>query len=402
MKIEKLYYLFLPLLAYLLFSCSEDQGEIPLPEPEEYIYLISATSERDSWTTSELGDKIAVLDVDPMYLALMPNTEICISEIHYRTTDPAGSPVVASGLLAYPASGHFKGVIVAEHFTTSADREVPTSSGLAIESLYSLFGYVVISPDYLGFGTTVDLPHPYLHVESVGRVSVDMVLAVREYMQSVEMPLPDGVLVVGYSQGGACALAFQKMAEEEYAEEIPIIATMAGGGPYDPVALFEEMQQSDEAAFPCSLPLTAVGLDYGDDLRLDFSKIFRGALLENYADWIGSKHYTTGEINRLIASHRVSDFMHPDLFLKDMNSELQKFYASLQKNRLTDWTPKAPIWLLHADNDTYVSFTCARNAYNAFKAKGCPVELEVTYSGHKETGLLFYMKVLSKLKEYED
>lgn len=366
--------------------------------PADTTYLVSAFSDGTIWTTKELGKQFETIDIDPTFLALLPNEEICIDKITYRTEDPHGNPVTASGLVTYPADGKFKGVIMGEHFTFTADREVPSVCGFAMESIYSLFGYAVVSPDYLGFGDSKSLTHPYLHVESAGRTSVDMLFAAREHMDNIKLPLGKETIAVGYSQGGACALAFQKMAEEEYPEEIPVLYTLAGGGPYDPAALFDELTRADYADYPCSVPLTILGLDYADRLKLDYAQLFREPLLSSYSDWYLSKEYTTGQINRLIGTTVMSDFMHPDMFTAEMNPEFARFYASLKANSLTGWTPRAPIWLMHGQADTYVTPVCARNAYEAFKAKGCTVELKMVDKGHKETGLLFYLEVINRLK----
>ena len=41
-------------------------------------------------------------------------------------------------------------------------------------------GYVVVIPDYPGFGESADIPHPYLIKEPTVRSVVDMLFAVRE------------------------------------------------------------------------------------------------------------------------------------------------------------------------------------------------------------------------------
>lgn len=38
----------------------------------------------------------------------------------------------------------------------------------------ALLNYVVIVSDYIGYGSTARLTHPYLHVENTGRVQADM------------------------------------------------------------------------------------------------------------------------------------------------------------------------------------------------------------------------------------
>lgn len=215
----------------------------------------------------------------------------------------------------------------------------------------------------------------------------------REYMASIGRPVAKEIHIVGYSQGGAVALAFQKMAEERYAAEIPIKKVIAGGGPYDLAASYDYFIRTDEAAFPCSIPLSVIGLDYGDNLQLDYRKVFREPLLSHYREWFGSKAYTTSSLNERLGSHTISMFMNADLFRPGMNPEFRKLYVSLEKNSLVAWTPRSPVLLVHGRTDTYVPYFNALHAYARFKSGGCPVELYTTPWGHLATVVPFYLQV---------
>ena len=320
---------------------------------------------------------------------------IKVEEILYHTVDPEGNDVIASGIISYPESGNYSRIVLGEHFTISANEEAPSSRMCAMESVLSLFDCFVISPDYLGFGVTRDKRHPYLHAESTARVSIDMVFAVREYMESLESPLSKDIYIVGYSQGGASALAVHREMEKNHAADFNILYTMAGGGPHDLEGMFNDVVTKDFTSYPGSIPMIVIGLDYGDQLGLDYSKVFKGSLLSNYNDWINSKKYTMGNINGKIGSNKASDFMHADMFTTSRNSDFDKLYASLKKNSLLDWTPKAPIFLAHGTSDEVVPSFCSQNAYDSFKAKGANVELRLfANEDHKGAAIPFYLFVL--------
>ena len=85
--------------------------------------------------------------------------------------------------------------------------------------------------------------------------------------------------------------------------------------------------------------------------------------------------------------------MHPDLFKTEIaNEDLQKLYNSALNNSLVEgWIPKAPIFLLHATADDMVPVVCSKNAYNAYKNKGCNVELKlVEGKNHVEAAIDFF------------
>lgn len=384
----------------ILASCSDDapsSPQEPSNPPVTFTYFKSVGNTKQ-YTSKELIAELMGYESSGSLPSTFPDTDILIEEINYYTNDPQGNTVTASGIISYPVSTELiRSTVMAEHYTISANYEAPSLQMSALESVLALYEYMVIIPDFLGFGTTKELRHPYLHVENTAQVSIDMLFAVREYMESKNAPLSKDIYITGYSQGGAAALATQKMAEEKYTSDISIKRVIAGGGPYDLTAMFDNFAKTNDASYPCSLPLTIIGLDYGDNLNLDYSKVFIEPLLSNYDAWINSKQYNMSELNHKLGSNMISSFMHADFFTETTNSELKKIYTSLDKNSLINWAPKSSILLVHGKKDDVVPFFCTKNAYDSFKAKGANVELIETDSGHKETAITYYIYLLKEM-----
>lgn len=379
-----------------LWACSTEDPlppEPPIPPVEEPIYFLSATDSlrlnRSTW--AERLD----MDGQTALLALLPNREIRVDAIRYRTEAPNGEEVEATGIITYPTDHVFKGVVVGLHYSIGAEKETPSAQMAQIETALAMFGYVVVCPDYLGFGPTKDKPQTYIHAQTTGQNAVDMLLASREYMEQEGRPIDHTVSVVGYSQGGYSALAFTKMAEEQYTEEIKLKKVFAGGGPYEPVSMFDYLLEHDELENPSTILLTILGLDYGDQLGLDYSKVLIEPALSNYKEWCISKNYTLGQINRQLGTNKLTKILHPDAFTTTLNSEWKKIYASLTANSLTTgWTPKVPLLLVHGTKDSTVPFINSQTAYDQFKARGADVELRSYPSGHEDTAITFYIAVL--------
>jgi len=401
----KLYCILYILLLSGLFACSTEENPIvppvtppeipeePQEEPKPYLIAIidSLTLDRTSY-----GERMGA-SADDTYLLLLPEGEIRVDVIHYRSVDPAGNPVEASGIITYPKSGSIKGIVVGEHYSIGADRESPSATQVTFESALALFGYLVINPDYLGFGSTVDLPQPYLHAESSGRNSMDMLLTAYEYMDSLKKTVEENLYIVGYSQGAYTALALQKMIEEEYADQMSIRKVFAGGGPYDPITMFDVFAEINETENPPTIPLTIVGIDYAEQLNLNYANVFKEPLLSNYKEWLISKEYSLGQLRSLLGSKKLTDFMHPDMFTEEKNDDFKKVREALKKNSLIEWTPKAPIVIVHGINDTAVPFVSGQQAYEAFKSRNCPVEFIEIKGDHKETAVPFYLIVLQEM-----
>ncbi len=398
--IMKLLYRYIWLLFIILpfASCSnddepKDNPDQPGTKVERYLVSVSSTEEM---TREQL---LAKFDVESAYSILLPNRTIRSASLLYYTKDAEGNQIVASGIITYPKDGKTKGTVVGMHYTITTNDEAPSSKMYTIESALSFYGYTVICPDYIGYGSTASLPHPYLHAKLTGECTADLVFAAREYMDSLNISTDDSLYVVGYSEGGGAAVAFQKYAEENYPDKLPLRYVMAGGGPYDPVATTDTILAHNGSDYPASIPMAIIGLDYGDQLHLNFSKIFLEPLLSNYNKWINSKTYTSGEINTNLGGGALTNFLSPDFFTTEKNSDIKKLYVSLNANRLIDWTPKTPLLLVHGKNDKIVPYINAQEAYESFKARGCNVDLiSVDKASHYDAAILFYLKVLNKLK----
>jgi len=393
-------YIFLFIIAAVFTGCSTDNTE-EIQKQDSYQYFVQVL-EQNKTNRDGLITRLGYGDSEYASTAklLVKNNTIRTIAIEYNTKAPNGSNIVASGLLSFPDDGVFRGVVVGEHYTVGSNAECPTSVMATVETALALYGYVVIAPDYLGFGSTVSEPQAYLNVQSAGQVSIDMVFAVREYMKALNMPIDDlNTYVVGYSQGGQVSIAFTKMAEEKYSDKITIKKVMAGGGPYDPLATITGVVEKKYTGIPCSIPLSVIGLNYGDNLKINFNNIFKEPLLSNYKEWyIDGKKYTTGQLNAKLGSNDITAFMNDAMFTEARNPDFNKLFDAAENNDLTKFVPKAKVILVHSQDDEYVPYSNAVNAEKAWKAGGANVELITTTGSHPKTGAIFYLKVLNELK----
>ena len=123
-------------------------------------------------------------------------------------TEINGEKISASGLISIPAIPGEYPVLSFQNGTNTLNDNCPTNN--PDDNLYKLvefiasMGFVVIIPDYPGFGESAGIPHPYLIKEpTIGSVK-DMIRAVRESGDE-DFPgivVSDDVYLMGYSQGG--------------------------------------------------------------------------------------------------------------------------------------------------------------------------------------------------------
>ena len=360
----------------------------------EFEFFVSAGPARDM-TKKEL---MAALKVNkPELEALLPDRPVRAVPIVYTTTDPndEDKEILASGLITFPISlpdFQQRGAVLGTHFTIGSNAQAPSVAGVSHESLFSLLGYVVVAPDYVGYGKTVDVPHPYHHYEWTGGASLDMLFAAKEYFASMNRRFPRTLSIAGYSEGGYAALACLKYIQQNYSGWFLMHEVWAGAGAYDMAGTYEGfIQPGSFTSQAGTVPMVLLGLNYGDRLGMAPEKMFKGELLTHYDEWILSKKYTTDEISKKINSGDVRDFLAPSVF--DQNDpDTKKLYASLQKTSLINgWRPSIKLFLLHGNKDTIVPYANSEKAYNAFKALGCDVTLvPIEGKDHIDAGNDFY------------
>lgn len=380
----------------LVVSCSPDKPE-ELQRPVEEVEYIGQITNRVSYNKQSVISQFDLGGYATLAATMIPEREVEVESITYHTLDCRGDSVLCSGIVAYPKDMNIKGVVLGTHWTVMSNAECPTQTMFSLESVLAFFGYAVFSPDYLGFGATKEMVHPYLHTQSTGRTSVDMLLAGRQLMGRRGYTCSNELYVVGYSQGGGAALAFEKVAERDYADQIATKKVYAGGTPADLRQLYESIIKADYTTMPSSVPYVVLGINEGDNLGLDLSKIFGTELYANYAGYYYSKTMTSSQINAALGSKHPSNFMHPDLFTAQSNSEIDRLLVALDNNSLSDWKPRAPIALYHSADDRIVPYDNILSAYNKFLDAGANVSLRTLSGSHEDAALTFYASVVMAL-----
>lgn len=175
-----------------------------------------------------------------------------VSRILYTTRDAVSRPAVASALVIVPNDPPPgpRPVIIWNHGTTGVAQGCAPSlrdasaTRWAIPALEDALdaGWVVVASDYSGQGAPGTFP--YLIGKGEARSSLDAVLAAAELP---DLTLSPDTVVWGHSQGGHAALWTATLAEE-YTPGIEVLGTAAISPAADPLALADELLDSDTGA----------------------------------------------------------------------------------------------------------------------------------------------------------
>lgn len=351
-------------ISVAIVSCSEDD---PLPQRDR---LVSATSvlSRDA---SELRTFISVSGIDIDASLLQYDVEIF--KIEYKT-DYLGEEVMASGLVILPKTTDPVGMLSFQHGTIAAHRLAPTK--LAINSteliLYSALaapGFIGVVPDFLGFGSSEGILHPYYVEELTASAVVDMLKAAKELAIEEGNKFNTKLFLAGYSQGGYATMAAHKAIETNGLEGFELIASFPASGGYDIKGVQEYFFSLTEYDQPFFLAYVA----FAYQTTLDWSQPLSDFFKAPYADLIpglfdGSK--SGSEINEQLTT-TIADLVTDDLRANiDTDSKYNYIVTAFNDNSLLDWVPQARMYMYHGTADVTVPYSTSIDTYDYFIAQG--------------------------------
>ena len=314
----------------------------------------------------------------------------------YESVDVDGNPITLSGKVLLPADGKVKRCILVSHYTIASNAEAPSNT-FPLEGLLVRLGYAVIVPDYIGYGVTSHMVHPYLVMGVTARNVLDMYKAVIPFLEKAGCkPQYDDIYLMGYSQGGATTMAVQHLIEH-HDEDVKIRRVFAGGGPYDVKATYDRCVETDTASYPCAVPIMMQGLVVGNKLDLDMSELMAPFVYDNLDKWVNSKRYTASQINEMIGTNVTHELLTPK-GMDRTSTEISEMYKAMTNNSILSysWTPKAPVFIMHSIDDETVPYDNAIRAKN--KWKGANIQYSFGYYGsHVATCVRFIFAVQTLL-----
>lgn len=331
--------------------------------------------------------------------------------ILYPSHDQHGDTVTLSGKLTFPLDKEPKGIILLPHFTISSADESPSVRPTG-EADYFKDDYILVMPDYIGYGVTIDRIHPYLHGSLTAQNSVDMLFHTLPLIDSIQPSVPtDSIYIVGFSQGGATALWILKLLEEKYSHAVHVKKCFAGSGPYDVATTYDEAVRSNRINMPALIPMMVTGTSEAYDLNLQNEYFFTPVMQRNYLRHIAGKRKGITSLCFLMPSHRLSYWMTSE-GMDRSQPQTKRFYEGLLRSSLVhysivgetdticpDWRPEAPLFVFHSTNDDIVTVHCSEHLRRCF-ADAENIEWDFgKYGSHLSSSKVFFQKVCTLLSE---
>ena len=354
------------LLLVFTFACGENSTEPPLEVPGERGDIISSNLLFEynvdlikAFFQSYLDE--ANVDIAPIY-------SVRVYKIVYKTIDPKGELIEASGSVYIPVGQDNLSILSAHHGTKTKRTSVGSVNPLEAPEgiLAGTLGYYGVEPDYLGFGSS-EILHPYIHAKSSATCVIDFIRAAKKFAEQNSIQLNGQLFLAGYSEGGFVTMAAHKEIETNYSGEFTVTASAPMAGSYDmnlTVHTIIEQEVYNEPSFLAFLMVSYNDVYGWNRLSDIFQSSYSSIVLGLYD---GSK--TTDEINGFL-TNKVSELFKPEFISNFLAGNDAQFNSALDENTLLDWSPSAPIRLFHGTADEYVPYQNSVEAQQTLTANG--------------------------------
>ncbi|GAA5033368.1 hypothetical protein GCM10011506_25510 [Marivirga lumbricoides] len=337
------------------------------------------------------------------------NFEVEAYKITYMTPNFDGTMVEASGLVLIPQVQGSAKLTSFQHSTLAKspdpaiDQEDRAPSYLSAENaeiylsavLYAANGYLISAPDYIGYGSTGDMFHPYEHAQTTATTSFDMLVATKELTEFLEVNLTDELYLLGYSQGGNSTMALHKYIEENHSSDFTITRSAMGAGAYHKTAVGDYIFNFEgDLGFPLYLYLWVMDT---------YDKVYLQRGLAYYLNAPYAQEVING--GYFAISNTSPQEVFTEEFIAEINDPESDFNVALADNDIYDWKANAPIKLYHSLEDNLVPYFNSKDAFDAMKARGSTEVLLETYTYnssvepdeiHGAGGTKFFSDVISK------
>ena len=345
----RIFWLFLVFV--VIHGCSSD--EEPLPQPAEDEFFISS---EELLTLSQAEIQQLVVFTGFGEFADLVENGFTIHRITYKTTFREAD-VTASGLVVIPEGleGPFP-LLSAHHGTIFSNAEAPSefslTNGITGFELFSAAGFVSIIPDYLGYGESKEILHPYYNFKYTASAILDMISAGKEFLDNQEVEFNEKLFLVGYSEGGYATLAAHKAIEDNPALGLTITATAAGAGGYDIVGVMDNILENNTYSTPAYLAFityAAIQTNQWPDPLTDF---FQEPFASTIPDLLDGS-LTQSAVNNAL-SDDLGTLFNADLLEDLRNGVSNKLSDEFELNSVDNWSPNATVRLYHSAGDQII------------------------------------------------
>ncbi|MGQ8335603.1 alpha/beta hydrolase family protein [Sunxiuqinia sp. A32] len=394
MKFSIQKYSLLVLLLLAIFSCSKDDGIVGLEEPVyDYYVNSSKLTSLQLPILQTMYSQAALLYPEAEELGANLKYSVEVNKMTYQTKLDT-KKIQASALVCFPEKAGSYPVLCFQNGTNVLYDKAPTKNlgdqlFLLLESIASM-GYIVVVPDYPGFGASENEVHPYLIKDLTVRALKDVLNATVEFAQEniFDITLNNDLYLIGYSQGGWATLQLQREIEMNGLGLFNLVGSSCGAGPYDIGSISTQIVSGETYEQPYFLAYIVNSYNEYDQFGsgININDIFNEPYALDIPDLFDGEH-TPQEINSSLTTSI------PDLITSGYRSgsltdpAYESVRAAFAENSVESWNVETPTILMHGTADMTVPFNITSQMYEAFLQEGTDavVMVPITGKGHSES-----------------
>jgi len=330
---------------------------------------------------------------------------------NYPSVDPFGNPCTLSGTITVDKSlikegKAYNGILLYNHFTIYATTQAPSRGAVEFPTGAALTDFIVVAPDYYGFGITEKEPQAYCISRANGRASLDAYLAAKRLIEDLRVKKGKDFVIAGYSEGGQTTMGVLREISERH-PEVKVKRAFVGDGPYDINSMYDAISKGS-TEMPSTVCNVLWAYNYFFRLGYDIHDYLKDPVAKNFDEWFLSKKNKRMALDEeLIKTKKTSDFCTAAVL--DASSPLsRRFKEAFSTDALTSgWTPRSDldIMLFHDTKDDVVPVENFYAMSKFLKGHGIKTEefvgeyssqttKEIGITNHEVSALTFFLRII--------
>ena len=330
---------------------------------------------------------------------------------NYPSFDPFGNPCTLSGTITVDKTlikdkKPYNGILLYNHFTIYATTQAPSRGAVEFPTGAAFTNFIVVAPDYYGFGITEKEPQAYCISRANGRASLDAYIAAKRLIEDLKVKKGDDFVIAGYSEGGQTTMSVLREISERH-PEIKVKRAFAGDGPYDINSMYDAITKGT-TEMPSTVCNVLYAFNHFFRLGYDIHDYLKDPVAKNFNKWFLSKENKRRALDEeLIKTKKTSDIC-TDAVLNTNSALSRKFKAAFSQDALTSgWTPCSDfdVMLFHDTKDDVVPVENFYAMSKFLKAKGIKTEefvgeyssettKEAGITNHEVSALTFFLRII--------
>ena len=363
------------------------------------------------WMAKSTLPRACITDSIPVLL--FPNHMNYV--FNYPSFDPFGNPCTLSGTITVNKSlieedKPFNGILLFNHFTIYATTQAPSRGAVEFPTGASLTDFIVVTPDYYGFGITEKEPQAYCISRANGRASLDAYFAAKRLIEDLNVKKNDDFIIAGYSEGGQTTMGVLREISERH-PEVKVKRAFAGDGPYDINSMFDALTQGT-TEMPSTVCNLLYAYNYFFRLGFDIHDYLRDPVAANFDDWFLSKKNKRKALDEELIKTKVVSELCTEAVCDANSALMRRFKSAFSADALTSgWKPRSDfdIMLFHDTKDDVVPVENFYAMSQFLKANGIqPEEFVGEYSSettkeagitnHEASAITFFLRIIAWMR----